>query len=209
MMSAVCFYWTLPVPWAQFTSLPDDINQAILASRTIRYQHEVVHRHARNSGFQIISEKVFLELAPDRGSLHIREALQSLEAIGKRNDATLLYVDFWRFQHWRAHTVFESWIKEASIACEAVPPDPIYLDGSEFDPFRHFRNWRAIQEEWTRGKSKRITLAKNSAVRLKQQGATYSEIAAALNSQSIRSASGKPWSGESVRKLLGRESQNF
>ena len=36
--NAVGFYWTLPVPWAGFTDLPKDIDAAVKASRTIRYQ---------------------------------------------------------------------------------------------------------------------------------------------------------------------------
>ena len=36
MRNAVGFYWTLPVPWAGFVELPEDIDAAAKASRTIR-----------------------------------------------------------------------------------------------------------------------------------------------------------------------------
>ena len=38
--NAVGFYWTLPVPWAGFTHLPDAVEAAAKASQTIRSQCE-------------------------------------------------------------------------------------------------------------------------------------------------------------------------
>ncbi len=37
-------YWTLPVPWAGFTSLPKDAKAAAAQSRTIAYPRERVRR---------------------------------------------------------------------------------------------------------------------------------------------------------------------
>ena len=68
MRNAVGFYWTLPVPWAGFTKLPKDIEEAAKASRTIRYQCELIRRYARDNGYRLVDEKVFLEIEPDRGS---------------------------------------------------------------------------------------------------------------------------------------------
>ena len=41
---AVGFYWTLPVPWAGFTDLPTDVDEAAAQSRTIRYQRDLIRR---------------------------------------------------------------------------------------------------------------------------------------------------------------------
>ena len=40
--NAVGFYWTLPVPWAGFTALPEKIEDAAKVSRTIRYQMQLI-----------------------------------------------------------------------------------------------------------------------------------------------------------------------
>ena len=44
--NAVGFYWTLPVPWAGFTSLPKAVDDAAKLSRTIRYQRDLIRRYA-------------------------------------------------------------------------------------------------------------------------------------------------------------------
>jgi hypothetical protein len=59
---AVGFYWTQPVPWARFTALPQDVEAAAKASRTIRYQREAVHREARKNHWELVDEVVYLEL---------------------------------------------------------------------------------------------------------------------------------------------------
>ena len=66
--NAVGFYWTLPVPWTGFTSLPSDIDEAAKVSRTIRYQRNTIRRYAKVEGYRLIHEEVFLEIKPDRGS---------------------------------------------------------------------------------------------------------------------------------------------
>lgn len=92
--SAVGFYWTLPVPWAGFTHLPQDIDAAANASQTIAYQRALIRRHAQERGYALIHEEVFLEIEPDRGSQYVRGPLRKLEALCRARHATLLYVDF-------------------------------------------------------------------------------------------------------------------
>lgn len=43
-MNYIGFYWTLPVNWAGFTTLPADADEAAKGSLTIRYQVDLV-RH--------------------------------------------------------------------------------------------------------------------------------------------------------------------
>ena len=107
MRNAVGFYWTLPVPWAGFTTLPEDIDAAAKESRTIHYQCELIRRYAKGRNYQLVAEKVFLEIAPDRGSQYIRDALRPLKAICREQSAAFLYVDFRRVQGWRGHEAFQ------------------------------------------------------------------------------------------------------
>lgn len=202
MRDAIGFYWTLPVPWAGFTALPEDIDAAAQASRTIRYQRDLIRRHAREGSFRLVAEKVFLEIAPDRGSRHFLDALRPLEAMCRAQGATLLLVDFSQIQGWRTHGPLFGWARDADIEVEIVYPDRILIEGEPFDPDVHFSEWRARQNAWTRGKEERVARALEAARRLRAEGRSYQAIAEALNAQGVRSATGKPWRDESIRKLL-------
>ncbi|MDG4649390.1 hypothetical protein P6F26_13140 [Roseibacterium sp. SDUM158017] len=202
MRNAVGFYWTLPVPWAGFTELPEDIDAAAKTSRTIRYQRDLIRRHAKENRYQLVEEKVFLEIAPDRGSRYVLDALRPLEAICREQSACFLYVDFWRVQGWRGHEAFQEWLERTPIKFEAVPPDEIVIDGSMFDPHHHFGEWRERQHEWTAAKPERIARAIEEASRRRAAGQPYKEIADALNVDGIRSASGKPWNEGRIGDLL-------
>lgn len=203
MRNAVGFYWTLPVPWAGFTTLPEDIDTAAKLSRTIRYQCELIRRHAKDRNYRLVTEKVFLEIAPDRGSRHVLEALRPLEAICRAEDAVLLHVDFSEVQGWREHGPLSDWASHARIKVETVYPDEIQIDGGGFDPHRHFHDWRRRQNEWSASKPERISRARAAAVRLRDEGLTHKAIAQRLNDERIRSATGKPWTADSISKLLG------
>lgn len=202
MRNAVGFYWTLPVPWADFTTLPEDIDAAAKVSRTIRYQCELIRRHARESDYQLVAEKVFLEIAPDRGSRYALDALRPLEAICRAKEAVLLHVDFSAVQRWRSHGPLSDWARHTRIEVETVYPDEIQIDGGSFDPHRHFADWREQQHEWTASKEERVARALGVAGQLRAAGRSYKEIADMLNADGVRSASGKPWREDGIGDLL-------
>ncbi len=202
MRNAVGFYWTLPVPWAGFTTLPEDIDAAAKVSRTIRYQCELIRRHARDSGYQLAAERVFLEIAPDRGSEYVLQALRPLEAICRAKEAVLLYVDFSEVQSWRSHKPLSDWARRTRVEVETVYPDEIQIDGGIFDPHSHFADWRKRQYEWTASKPERVARALAAAVRLRDAGQTHKAIAKELNDNGTPSATGKPWTADSIGKLL-------
>lgn len=202
MRNAVGFYWTLPVPWAGFSTLPDDIDAAAKVSRTIRYQCELIRRYARERNYQLFMEKPFLEIAPDRGSQYVLDALRPLEVLCRENDAVLLHVDFSEVQNWRGHGPMSDWERHTSIEIETVYPEEIVMDGKPFDPHHHFSTWRARQHEWSEGKEARVARALEAARHLRKEGQSHKTIAKELNDRGFRSASGKPWTEESVRKLL-------
>jgi len=203
MRHAVGFYWTLPVPWAGFTTLPEDIDAAAKVSRTIRYQCERIRRHARERNYQLAAEKVFLEIAPDRGSPYVLDALRPLEALCRAQDAVLLLVDFSEVQRWRSHQPLSDWAKHASIEVETLYPEEIRIDDGVFDPDHHFSDWRQRQQEWTASKPQRVARARAAAGRLRDAGRTHLAIAQQLNDAGIPSATGKPWTADNVRSLLG------
>jgi hypothetical protein len=203
MPKAVGFYWTLPVPWAGFTALPQDVEAAAKASRTIRYQREAVRREVETSKWELVDEVVFLELAPDRGSAFIASALGKAVASCRRHDALLLLVDFRQVHGWRAHAPFGEAIRALGIKPISVPlPETLPLDGEMFDPFAHFADWRARQQQWTAERPQRQAAMAARASALRTEGRTHAEIAALLNDAAIPSASGKPHTAESVRKAL-------
>jgi hypothetical protein len=87
--NAVGFYWTLPVPWAGFTTLPKAVDEAAKLSRMVRYQRDLIRRYARAEAFELVHEEVFLELYPDRASKLVLEPLRRVKSICETRNAIL------------------------------------------------------------------------------------------------------------------------
>ncbi|MGD9510890.1 MAG: hypothetical protein AB7I59_01010 [Geminicoccaceae bacterium] len=202
MRNAVGFYWTLPVPWAGFTRLPADIDAAAQASRTIRYQRELVRRYAARFDFRLVHEGVFLEVEPDRGSPYILAALAAVASDCRTHSADLLVVDFSEAQGWRSHPPMQDWCAAQGIGLVPVWPDEIELDGAPFDPVEHFRQWRQRQKDWSAAKLERGRHARLRAMQLRQQGLSYRSTAEILNQECFLSLTGRPWTADNLRKLL-------
>jgi Recombinase len=201
--NAVGFYWTLPVPWAGFTRLPDNIDDAAKASRTIRYQRSLITEFARQQGLKLVHEAAFLEIDPDRGSRLIEAALDKAAAICVKNAAQLLFVDFSAVQGWRSHGPMLGWLEERQVDHSMpIEASPVMMDGKLFDPHEHFSNWRVLQREWIDGKEERASQALARALELKAEGVSNPSIAAQLNAEGIPSVTGKPWSSDGLRKFL-------
>ncbi len=106
-------------------------------------------------------------------------------------------------QGWRGHGPLAEWSRLTQIEVRPVYPGAIGIDGARFDPHAHFAEWRTRQAAWTRGKAERNQLALADARRLSAEGRSNASIAASLNAGHVRSATGKTWMGEGIRKLLG------
>jgi len=199
---AVGFYWTLPVPWAGFATLPFEIDEAAKYSRTIRFQRKLIHDYARRNGLELIYEQAFLEIDPDRGSKFIHAALDKAAAKCRDYSAVLLFVDFSAVQGWRSHEPMLAWLRQANVESLPIEAAAITMDGDEFNPHVHFANWRMRQREWIDNKDVRKSAAIARAQELKASGLQNPAIAQQLNSEGVRSLSGKPWSADGVRKFL-------
>jgi hypothetical protein len=199
---AVAFYWTLPVPWAGFDTLPDDIELAAIASRTIGFQRDLISRFAAEEGLEIVHEATFLEVEPDRGSEFIEGALEAAAAKCRQHGATLLFVDFSGAQGWRSHAPMLQWLREADVEALPIEATEVAMDGLVFDPHEHFAEWRARQRKWSAEKDSRRAKALTRAADLQKEGLSHSAVAMRLNEEGVRSLSGKLWTGEGVRKFL-------
>lgn len=202
---AVAFFWTLPVPWAGFTHLPAEIEEAAKVSRTIRFQRALIHDYARKHGVELVHEEAFLEINPDRGSETIRDALNKAAAICRTRGALLLFVDFAAVQGWRSHQPMREWLEEAEIDSLPIEAAPIMLDGAIFDPHAHFSAWREAQWDWSSSKHERAEKALARARELQGAGAKYPAMARTLNDEGLRSLSGKPWTSDSLRKFVAAQ----
>jgi len=198
---AVGFYWSLPVPWAGFTRLSPDIEVAVMQSRTIAYQRCLVQQYASQNGLALIREIAFLELEPDRGSHHVGEALQKAAKVCAEHAAELLYVDFTALAGWRSHHAMQDWLlaNDMGLAIEAAP---VVIDGERFDPAAHFTDWRDRQSAWMAAKHERVAAARMRALALQAEGQKKPAIARLLNAEGLRSATGKPWTADSLRKIM-------
>lgn len=200
--TAVGFYWTLPVPWAGFAKLPSSVDAAAEASRTIRFQRELIRQYAGENGLVIAHEAAFLEIDPDRGSDLVHAALDRAAAECRRLGAILLFVDFSSVQGWRSHEPMMTWLREADVDALPIDAVAITMDGVSFDPHDHFSDWRARQREWIDAKPERAAKALAMISALVAMGMKNAEIAQSLNEANVRSLSGKPWSADGVRKFM-------
>jgi len=193
--NAVGFYWTLPVPWAGFTELPTDVDEAAAQSRTIRYQRDLIRRYVSDHAMDLIHEAVFLEIEPDRGT-------RKVEALCRAQVATLLIVDFSEVQGWRSHAPLQDWAQSSGVDVRSIYPDEIMMDGKTFDPHEHFSEWRQRQRDWTDSKPARAAACRAEALAMRAEGASYAAIARALNEGGMPNLTGKPWTGDNLRKFL-------
>ena len=145
----VGIYWTRPVSRAGFVSLSADVDVAADESLTIRYQRDLARRHVRLAHGTMIREIALLELAPDRAT---PEAMVAVERLVETSagDAIFLTVDFAHEVNWRPHRFL--WAALPLDRMQALPPDPIPINGKPFDPRLHFRTWHADDEAHRAGK---------------------------------------------------------
>ncbi|MCT2539976.1 recombinase family protein [Sedimentimonas flavescens] len=202
---AVGFYWTLPVPWVGFTQLPKDVDDAANSSLTIRYQRDLIRRYAKDHRLVLVHEAAYLEIEPDRGSEHVRDALRKVGQVCHAHHAVLLIVDFSEVQGWRSHHSLLDWARSGGVDVRLIYPDPITMEGKSFDPHQHFSDWRQRQQEWSDGKAGRAEASRAEATRLRGAGLSFVAISKHLNANGLPSLTGKPWTPDNLRKLLSKE----
>ena len=202
MARYIGFYWTLPVPFAGFTALPADIDAAAAQSRSVRYQRERVRRWVHAEAGELVAERAFLELAPDRGTAAVTGDLDAAIALSRASDAALVLVDFAESFGWRRHPALWDRLREAGASHMALTPDPVMIDGQVFDPMAHFRRWREIWDAFRASRPERKAAIAEAIGALAIEGGAYAEIAKQLNASDIKTLNGKPWTKETVRKFL-------
>jgi len=207
----VGFYWSLPVPRRPVRTWPSDVEVAARLSRTICYQLTLVRRYVTEQRGRLLDEAAFLELAVDRGTDAVAEALARPLALCTAEAATLVYVDFSLVHHWRPHSFMREILDDAvanrGIQVQDLRPDPAPIEGigGDFDPVKHFRRWQRRQSseaQATRDQAKREVTDVLS--RLPEGPGRWSDAADELNGRGIATATGRRWTAEGVRKTYAR-----
>ena len=207
------FYWTLPVTWAGFTSLSKSADEAARQSWTIRYQRTRVKEWLSPSD-ALLREEVFLEARSDAGTRFIQPALDALRQECVVQRATLLAVDFSLQMGWRSHHFMERFVDRRfdlnGTSASGLPkaimlePSPVTdpLTGDKMDPATHFRRWRDRSSQSLdafEGKAKThlgALLLETTGLRRR-----WTMIANTLNERQVKTAKGKPWTPDNVRKF--------
>ncbi len=200
----VGFYWTLPVNWAGFRSLPFDLEAATAVSKTIRYQRERVRRYVAGGHGELVDEIAFMDVRPDRAT-EIVEAELKRRVSKYAGRAILLYVAFNEHHRWRHNPYLRAAAESIGIELLALSPEPIDLDGRSFDPIAHFTKWRSRdEEEKARLRYEATDGLRQAMQQIPAKRGRWAEIASALNAKDIRSIQGNVWTAEGVRKLATR-----
>lgn len=199
-MNYVGFYWTRPVFWAGFNSLPADVDDAAKVSKTIRYQREVIRRYVRDHRGSLVGEFVYLDQRADGATIVIQAELRSAERLCKKEEAKLIIVDSRHQYGWRRNKYLMDYIFERKIPYVALPADEIIMDGRLFDPISHFEDWRERESAW---RSRKLD-CNEQLVRLLMEApegmGRWTRISEALNRGGVKTANGKSWTVDSVRK---------
>ncbi len=204
----VGFYWTLPVPRMGFTRLPASVEEAAVASRTIRYQRELVSRHAAACAGTVVDEVVWLELEPDRGGADVGDAIKQAFDRCRRTGAQLLYVEFGQRYGWRKHMHLRELLLHAPVPCRGLDPVAIQIDGVEFDPIEHFRQWQRKLEDLRTSQEHRSGL-RQAILELvdpylppELHRPDYQGAAEFLNREGMKTVTGKLWHADNLRMFL-------
>jgi len=216
----VGFYWTLPVQMAGFTHLPSDAEKAAKKSRTIRYQRERVRQWLKeNKQDDPIREFTFLEVQDDRGSDHIKAALEKAAQYCVQEGATLLLVGFGmeqsRFRA-RRHIGIKAFLMEwdrreparsspdsRPFRYISLPATPVEIDGNLFDPAEYFQRRRAFNRKWAMRLRFRAVSGLRAAMAETRPGPGFPErVAAILNEKGIKTSNGKQWTTDNVERAV-------
>jgi hypothetical protein len=205
MEAFVGFYWTLPVNWLGFRSLPADVEAAATKSLTIRYQRALVQNWVRdNPPAKLVGEIAFMDTRPDRATEGVREALSKARTSFGDHKVALLYVKF-ELMQWRHNIHLHDYIREQGIDAVPLPPDPLTIDGQRFDPNEHFRAWRqADAAAMASFKERAATGLQYALLEIPEGRGRYKQIAEMMNERGIKTLRGGLWTAENVRKQLER-----
>jgi hypothetical protein len=202
-MNYLGFYWTLPVLWAGFRELPTDPDEAAKVSKTIRYQVERVRRWVKDEKGHLLSEYVFMDKQPDRGTDVIESDIKRVLAKATKLNAQVVLVDFSIAYGWRPHSHLFASIGDQNQSV-TLPPEPALIDAKWWDPIEHFRTWRQTDVAYQMTKADLKATALSTISGLKAEGATYEAIAAHLNEIGLKTVNGLAWKAENLRKFMAQ-----
>ena len=102
----------------------------------------------------------------------------------------------------RSHLPLQDHARRLGIDLLSIAAEPVLIDGKTFDPYRHFRNWRGRQSDWTARKPERQAELQTAISHLRAAGLTWLQIAERLTRDAVPSATGKPHTADSVRRAI-------
>lgn len=198
-------YWTLPVNWAGFRSLPRDVDGAAAASKTIRYQREQVRRHVSTFGDKLVGEIAFMDVRTDRATDTVKKVLAREARAYAATRVTLLAVRFADIHHWRRNPFLSEAARDLGLDLIHLEPTPIAIDGDLFDPIRHFSEWRQRDEEAMHRLRTEAEQGLRAALAAAPEGeGRWRVVADTLNGRGVKAIRGGAWTAENARKLAGR-----
>jgi hypothetical protein len=194
------FYWTFPVPWVGFTSLPGDLDEAAAASRTIRYSRQKARAHVAHQGGTMApeGEVAIIELAPDRGSPEIGDAFRALLDKAATCGAKVVIVDFSGHNGWRGHQYLNQHYDDPCCEVVRAAYEDVHLTG--INPYDHFEKWRDRTREKIAAKPDHRAAVLDALAEI--DGVSFPARAVALNALGLRTHGGKLWTGDNLRKFL-------
>ncbi len=217
MQRFVGFYWTLQAPWAGLVALSEDVDRAVLQSRTIAYQRALAKRFVQDEKGELIGEVACMELSADRGTEHGADAVRKAAAQAATRDATLLWVDFAEIG-WRDHSPLRRAIAQLDASGQrTLPLLPYELPGFTFrsnDPLtppagnvaEHFASWKASTASHRAKRDRLIAEELREALQaFPERYGRNTRIADRLNERGVPTKTEGPkrrWSGDLVRKAI-------
>lgn len=198
-------YWTLPVNWTGFRDLSHSVEMAADVSKTIRYQRERVRRYVDDNADKLIGEIAFMDTRTDRATEAVKDILRREMPAYAGRKVTLLTVSFEEVHNWRPNPFMYEVAEELDLSLVGLSPDPLTINGEEFDPAKHFAAWR----KQDKSAMPLLRLKANEGLQaalleVPAGNGRWQIVADLLNHRKVKTIQGGSWTSENVRKLAGR-----
>ena len=152
---------------------------------------------------RLVAEIPFIDVQHDRATDAVRSTLRK-HAEKFARSATLIHVRFSEMDHWRPNQHLLEEARTLGFDTLPLPPDPIEIDGVQFDPIRHFKQWRERDQTMKARLQAQASAGLRAALDAVLPGAgRWRAIADRLNADRIRTVRGAAWTPEAVRKAAG------
>jgi hypothetical protein len=165
---------------------------------------ERVRAWATENAYKIVDELAYIDTRTDRATDGCKSALAKIRKANPQEKLALFYVDFCYVRFWRRNRHIYDHAVALGFDPIGISPDPITIDGKQFDPIKHFEQSRESDRNAKKTiKEKAESELMHSYLKYSGSPSRFRCIADELNAGGIPTFTGKgEWTADNVRKAV-------